>query len=332
MRFSAAALIALSAALAWAQEPAPVEQPVALEPATLPEAIQHLAPVYDQPAAFVQGLRDWGKAQIRLAEADLEQAKQLARARKQEEAKAKRDSAVAKTRAVREAYEFGLKKYSEDARLVNAYGELLYDQFGENAGALRAWHQAISLDPKYAPPYNNLGLDQCHSGQYETGIANLEKALALDPKNPDFMFNIAQIYLIHFPQVEKIKKWKPKKIYQRAMALSKEATETAPEDFELAEDYALNFLAAENFKVEADWEAAAAAWQRARGLTQAPDKVFNAWLNEARCWSKAGEAERAVPCVEEALKILPDSAPAKQLLEKLRAAPEPAPEKKKRGN
>lgn len=287
----------------------------------LPEAIKELAPVFEQPGPFVDGVRTWGKAKVLEAESNLEEAKQLARSRKPDEAKAKKKSAEAAVDSVREVYEFALKKYTNDAKLHNSYGELLYDQFGENAGALREWNLAISLDAKYAPPYNNLGLDQCHSGSYEMGIANLEKALDLDPKNPDFMFNIAQIYLVNFPQIEKIKKWKPKKIYERAMKLSKEATELQPGDYQLAEDYALNFFAAENFKLEADWPEAAAAWARARTVATRTDRQILTLMNEARCWIQAQQQERARPCLEEVLKLDPNSAVAKNLLENLGKIP-----------
>lgn len=322
------ALLTVVAPLARAEEAPPAETPVAITPSNLPEQISELAPLYGNETEFVQALRDWGKAQIDAAEAELDEAKELMRARKQDEARAKKDSAVQKTKSVRAAYEFALKKYSANAPLTNTYGELLYDQFGDIPGALRAWNLAISLDAKYAPPYNNLGLDQCHNGEYRLGLDNLQKALDLEPKNPDFMFNIAQIYLVNFPDVEKIKKWKPKKIYEQAMKLSKAATDLAPDDYQLAEDYAVNFFAAENFKVEADWEEAAKAWQRARPLAKREDRVFFTWLNEARAWGRAGKNDLAVPCVQEALKIVPDSAPAKQLLENFSKPPAPEAEKK----
>jgi len=317
------------AAAAPAEVPvAPAAEAPAASP--LPEAIQHLAPLYDKQDEFVAALRAWSKIQIAAIGMGMDEAKALARERKQAEANTKRDSAKDTLKAVRGAYEFALKKYAQDAKLVNAYGELLYDQFGDNPGALKAWNNAIELDSKYAPPYNNLGLDQCHTGSYALGIKNLERALELDKKNPDFMFNIAQIYLIHFPEVEKAKGWSPKKIYDRAMKLSAEATKIDPTDYQLAEDYAVNFFAAENFKVEADWEKAAKAWQQARTLATRPDRVFFTWLNEGRCWLREGNNPQAKTCLEEALKLVPDSGPAKQLLEQASAAPSDKKAKKKR--
>lgn len=293
-----------------------------------PEQIKDLAAVFESQKEFADGLRAWGKAEIAAATNDLDEAKALARKKEPEEAKAKKASALDRVKKVREAYEFALKKYTGDATLHNAYGELLYDQFGDNAGALREWNLATSLDSKYAPPYNNLGLDQCHTGDYAVGINNLERAMELDPKNPDFMFNLAQIYIVNAPQVEKIKKWKPKKIYERAMKLSKEATELDPSDYQLAEDYAMNFFAAERFSVEADWEKAAEAWQRARPLAGRADRTALCWMNEARCWIRGEKPEQARPCLVEVLKIVPESAVAKQLMDNI-DHPQPAENAKK---
>ena len=283
----------------------------------LPEQIKDLAPVLESQKEFADGMRAWGKTEIATATGDLDEAKTLLRKRMPDEAKAKKQSAVDRVKKVREAYEFALAKYANDATLHNAYGELLYDQFGDNAGALREWNLATSLDNKYAPPYNNLGLDQCHTGDYAIGVKNLERALELDPKNPDFMFNLAQIYIVNAPQVAEIKKWKPKKVYDHAMKLSKEATELDASDYQLAEDYAMNFFAAERFDVEADWAKAAEAWQRARPLAGRADRTALTWMNEARCWIRAEKPQQARPCLEEVLKIVPESAVAKQLIDSI---------------
>lgn len=330
MRLMISPIVALMFTLATMAQEVPVtpspEAPVA---SSLPAPIQHLAPLADKPAEFVEALRAWAKVQVDAAGRAGEESKELARDKKQAEAIAKRNVALAMLKGVRVSFEYALQKNGEDPKLVNAYGELLYDQFGEHPGALRAWNRAIELDSKFAPAYNNLGLDQCHSGSYAIGIANLERALELDKKNPDFMFNLAQVYLINFPEVEKLKGWKPKKIYDRAMKLSAEATKLEPNDYQLAEDFAVNFFAAENFKVEADWKKAAQAWQQARSLATRPDRVFFTWLNEGRCWLREGNNAQAVTCLEESLKIVPESGPAKQLLEKAMASPAPKPSAKK---
>jgi len=283
----------------------------------LPTLLKPFEAQLGDEAAFVDATRSVAKVGIAASAAEIEQAGALRKQGKNDEAQALVTTARARLAEVRGAYEWALSKYPNNAPLQNSYGELLYDQFNEHAGALKAWNLAISIDSNYAPAYSNIGLDECHRGAYESGVRNLERAIEIDPKNPDFLFNIVQIYMIHRPQVAKIKGWDAEKTYRNAMKYSKEAAKLAPNDFELVQDYAVNFFAAENFGIEADWAAAAKAWQAVRPLADTPNRLFFTWLNEARCWIKAKDAKRARPCLEEALKIRPESGPAKQMLEAL---------------
>ena len=97
---------------AVAEDPAPpAEVPVSPAPETpaaspLPTAIQHLAPLYEKREEFVAALRAWSKIQIGLADLAMDEAKLLARDRKQPESKAKRDGAAASIEAVRGDYNF----------------------------------------------------------------------------------------------------------------------------------------------------------------------------------------------------------------------------------
>ena len=108
-------------------------------------------------------------------------------------------------------------------------------------------------------------------------------------------------------------------MYKEAMKLSKQAAELRPTDYELAQDYAVNFFAAAQLGVEADWAKAAAAWQDARARATQLDQVFYTWLNEARSWLNGSENTKAAACLQEALKIDPNNAIARQLLEKAKA-------------
>lgn len=213
--------------------------------------------------------------------------------------------------------EASLRAYAEDARVRNFRGNILYDNFGKQVEGVKEWHTAISLDSDYSHPYNNLGMHYFHVGRYPLGFQNMDRALELEPKNPDFLFNMAQNYLIFGPEVEKHRGWSKKKVYKEAMKLSERAVKQAPDDYQLLEDYAVNFLAAENFGVKADWKDAAKAWQAARA--HAPDevKVFYTWLNEGRAWKRSGKHKEALKCFEEAQKIIPDNEVVKRLIDGL---------------
>jgi tetratricopeptide (TPR) repeat protein len=300
----------------------------------LPEAYQPLAAVWEDEKALTDTLRAIDKAQSK----EMEVLMEALRGGAAPEGAAKTPDAIAaegkqKTTDLRTVYELAVEAYPNNARLRTYYGEVLYDRFGDNAGAIKQWQQALSLDEEFSPVYNNLALHYIHLGEYAKGLGLLDVALKHDKKNTDYLFNMVNIYLVHFPEVAKLRKWDTARVYKEAMKLSKKAASLAEEDYTLLEDYAVNFYAAENFKVVADWEAAAKAWGAARGKARDTDEQFYCWLNEARVWMKAGENEKARPCLDEALRIRPESEPVRELLNRVNGVatessqPAPQPEK-----
>lgn len=197
--------------------------------------------------------------------------------------------------------ELGLKTFDHSAQIHNFMGTVFYDALGRETDGVKEWLAAVSLDSKYSDPHNNLGMHYFHSGHYALGFQNMDRALELDPKNADYCFNMAQNYLIYRPQTEEYRGWKADKIYKEAMKLSKKATKLAPEDFEILQDYAVNFFAAENFGETPDWKAAAKAWQVARKFAPGEVEVYFTWLNEGRAWRASGNKTEARRCFQEAL-------------------------------
>jgi tetratricopeptide (TPR) repeat protein len=292
--------------------------------AQLPADLQQLESIKDK-AALVQAVRDYDKQATAAATEDLTAAKELAKNGKKDEAKAKYDAGVAKLQAVDQAYKYALAQFPKNAKAHNYYGELLYDYLGEDAGAIKEWNLANSLDPQLSAPYNNLGIYYFHTGQYQMGLDAYEKALALEPNHPDYLYNLSNAYLLYFPQIMDLRKWKKAKVYKEAMKLSKKAAEADPKDYELARDYAMNFFQAESFDVKADWDKAAEAWVAARNLAGTDAERFNAWLNEGRAWIKAGNKAKATECLNEAAKLMPESEVPKRLLKELDNPPAQPP-------
>ncbi|MBF0143513.1 MAG: tetratricopeptide repeat protein [Magnetococcales bacterium] len=65
----------------------------------------------------------------------------------------------------------------------NNLGNLLQTHLGRYAESEAAYRRAIELDPKFAPPWNGLGsLLQDHLGRYEESEAAYRRAIELDPK------------------------------------------------------------------------------------------------------------------------------------------------------
>ncbi|HEX3741063.1 MAG TPA: tetratricopeptide repeat protein [Terriglobales bacterium] len=54
---------------------------------------------------------------------------------------------------------------------------------------------AISLDPTFADAYMLLAFAQARSGDPKSGLTTMQKAVALNPQNEQYRFNLAQMYL-----------------------------------------------------------------------------------------------------------------------------------------
>ncbi len=291
--------------------------------AELPPELAFLAPLLTDEEAFVKTIRDYHNEQKTRARGEREAAEEAHKQGDAEKARALATAARERMVLVRKGYEIGLALFGGNARLHNYYGELLYDEFGEKPGALRHWNLALSFDPKLGPAHNNLGLHYFHNGQYDLGLNHMEEALRLEKKNPDFLFNMAQIYLIHWPQIQARRNISKKAIFRRAMRMSKAATRYAQNDYDLLVDYAVNFYAGERFGVNVCWSRAADAWQKARAMARNDVEQFYTWLNEGRVWLYGKKYAKAEACLEEALRMRPDSETAQTLLQRARTRSQP---------
>jgi tetratricopeptide (TPR) repeat protein len=290
------------------------------ETGVFPKELSHLNALVNDEANLVEAVRQYDVLQQALIEWDKELAEGAAMAGDMAEADRRMEMVNQRRELLDQVYTILLQHYPKNARALNYYGEYLYDQRGEIAGAIRSWKLAAAEDSKLSLPHNNLGIHYTHVGEYERGIAEYTKAMELEPDNADFKYNLAQVYMINWPQVKEAYGWEDAKIYKEAMKLSKSAAELRPKDYHLRQDYAVNFFAAERFNVKADWKEAAAAWQNARDCALGMDQVFFTWLNEARVCLEIPDHERAIACLQEALKIMPSSVPAQTLLARAQAA------------
>jgi tetratricopeptide (TPR) repeat protein len=84
-------------------------------------------------------------------------------------------------------YDEGIKAYDEAIRLDPSYvrawnnkGLALFGQ-GNYDEAIKAFDEAIKLDPKFAMAWNNKGLALFGQGKYDEAIKALDEAIRLDP-------------------------------------------------------------------------------------------------------------------------------------------------------
>lgn len=293
----------------------------ALADAPPPDPFGGLADLAHDQKAYVDKLRAIDRIERALISAALEEAENLRRDGQGDAAQARANDAIARADRLRKAYEQAIAMFSANARLHNYLGEIQFDYYNELPAAIKAWNLAISLDGTFADPYNNLALFHFHHGQYAEGLRNMDEALRLDPKNPDFLFNLVQIYLVHGPQVKELRGWPDQaRVYREAMKMSERAAKLRPDDYSLLKDYAMNHWRAEPMGAKPDWRGAARASARARAIAPNPVETFFMHLQEGRAWLKAERPRDAKPALEAALALRPDSEPTKQLLEKANSA------------
>ncbi|MBX7255796.1 MAG: hypothetical protein K1Y02_05505 [Candidatus Hydrogenedentes bacterium] len=284
-----------------------------------PAELEYLNQFASSEDAMVTGVRQYHVLQQAMADWDVDIAESLAGQGEKEDASDRMKQRQQRFELIEKAYNVLLGHYPHNARAQNYYGEFLYDCKGDQMGAIKAWKIAIAEDSKLSLPYNNLGIHYCHRGDIALGLEYQRKAVDLDPDNPDYKYNLAQTYLINWPEVQKELKWDKKKVFFEAMKLSRRAAELKPDDYELLEDYAVNFFAADRFEVEPNWNDAAKAWEQARAKARRTDQVFYTWLNEARVRIRQPEYEQAMICLDEALKLEPTSDVAKKLKREVEA-------------
>jgi tetratricopeptide (TPR) repeat protein len=97
-----------------------------------------------------------------------------------------------------EYFQRAAKANSTDPR-VHYYSALLMNQdSGAHADAsemTRELETAIALDPTFADAYMLLGYASARAGDMPKALANMKKAVSLSPRNLNYRFNLAQMYL-----------------------------------------------------------------------------------------------------------------------------------------
>lgn len=90
-------------------------------------------------------------------------------------------------------YEICMRLDERDAEFYNNLAGL-YIKTGEAAKAEKAFMQAKVMDDSYIASYNNLGNLYSALGMFDLAIVEYEKALSLEPDNPEIRSNLAKTY------------------------------------------------------------------------------------------------------------------------------------------
>ncbi len=141
---------------------------------------------------------------------------------------------------VRKGYEDFLKRYPNNAHGYLAYGSFLNDT-GDEEGAAAQYEKSRAIDPKNPAVWNQLANYYGEFSPVTNAFAYYTKAIELDSNEPVYYQNFATtVYLFRKDAREYYHITEPE-VFDKALALYRQAMKLAPDDFPLATDYAQSY-------------------------------------------------------------------------------------------
>ncbi|HTV63642.1 MAG TPA: hypothetical protein VMH30_13835 [Verrucomicrobiae bacterium] len=141
---------------------------------------------------------------------------------------------------VRQKYQDFLRRYPDYAPGHLAYGSFL-DDIGKEDLAAGEFETASKLDPKDPAAWNGLANYYGENGPITNAFIDYQKAIALNPTEPVYYENLATtVYLFRRDAMAFYGITEPQ-VFDKSLALYRKAIQLAPDDFELASDYAESY-------------------------------------------------------------------------------------------
>jgi tetratricopeptide (TPR) repeat protein len=146
----------------------------------------------------------------------------------------------ARLETARKGYEDFLRRYPNSARGHLAYGTYLND-IGEEVAAVAQCETAAQLDPKNPAAWNQIANYCAEHGPLTNAFVNYAKAIALNPAEPVYYRNLGTtVYLFRKDAMAFYNLTEPQ-VFDKALALYRQAMQLDPQNFLLATDYAESY-------------------------------------------------------------------------------------------
>jgi tetratricopeptide (TPR) repeat protein len=146
----------------------------------------------------------------------------------------------ARLETMRKGYEDFLRRYPNSARGHLAYGTFLND-IGEEVAAVAQCETAAQLDPKNPAAWNQIANYCGEHGPLTNAFVNYTRAIALNPVEPVYYRNLATtVYLFRKDAMAFYNLTEPQ-VFDKALALYRQAMQLDPQNFLLAADYAESY-------------------------------------------------------------------------------------------
>ena len=146
----------------------------------------------------------------------------------------------ARFESVRKDYEDFLRRYPDFARGHLAYGSFLND-IGEGEAAGAQYGKAAELDPKNPAVWNQLANYYGENGPLTNAFVDYAKAIELNPAEPVYYQNFATTVYLFRKDARAFYGINEQQVFDKALALYRQAMQLDPQNFLLAADYAESY-------------------------------------------------------------------------------------------
>jgi len=184
---------------------------------------------------------------------------------------------------VKKEYEDFLKLHPDSARGHLAYGTFLNDIGDENDAVLQ-YENARELDPKNPAVWNNLANYYGENGPLTNAFIYYAKAIEINSNEPVYYQNFATTVYMFRKDAEEFYGINEQQVFDKALALYRQAMKLAPDDFVLATDYAQNYYGIKPLRTND----ALRAWTNALQIARDDNEREGVYIHIARIEVAAG--------------------------------------------
>jgi tetratricopeptide (TPR) repeat protein len=185
-------------------------------------------------------------------------------------------------------YDDFLQRHPNHVNAHLAFGSFLNDT-GDEEGAVAQWEAARQLAPTNAATWNNLGNFYGHHGPISNAFAYYAKAIELDTNQSVYYHNLAVTVYLFRPDARDYYHLTEQEVFDKSLALYREAIKRAPNDFVLYSDYAESFYGTNPPR----WKDGLEAWTEALKIARDEDEREGVFIHLARINLKLGNLEAA---------------------------------------
>jgi tetratricopeptide (TPR) repeat protein len=189
---------------------------------------------------------------------------------------------------VRTNYVAFLRRHPDSARGYLAYGTFL-DDIGEEESAKVQFENAAQIDPKNPAAWNNLANYYGENSPVTNAFADYAKAIALDPTEPVYYQNLATTVYLFRKDARAFYGINEQQVFDKALALYRQAIKLDPDNLELATDYAESYYGIKPLRTND----ALVAWTNALNVAHNAVEREGVFIHLARVKIAAGRFDEA---------------------------------------